>query len=61
MGLDLSFIKNNIARVLHDILNHYYVLEMNQTNDFGLLIDILRDPRALHEYDYSYIYFYLMF
>ena len=44
MGLDLKFIHNNIARVLHDFLNDYYELEMNQTNDFRLLIDVLRDP-----------------
>ncbi|RVW12380.1 hypothetical protein CK203_117713 [Vitis vinifera] len=44
MGLDLQFIHNNIARVLHDFLNNCYGLEMNQTNDFKLLIDVLRDP-----------------
>ena len=49
IGLDLQFIHNNIARVLHDILNNYYELEINQTNDFRLLIDVLRDPRAFHE------------
>ena len=49
MGLDLQFIHNNIARVLHDILNNYYGLEINQTNDFRLLIDVLRDPRVFHE------------
>ena len=49
MGLDLQFIHNNIARVLHDILNNCYGLEMNQTNDFRLLTDVLRDPRAFHE------------
>ena len=41
MRLDLQFIQNNIARVLHDFLN--------QTKDFRLLIDVLRDPRAFHE------------
>ena len=35
MGLDLKFIHNNIAHVLHNFLN--------QTNDFRLLIDVLRD------------------
>ena len=49
MGLDLHFIHNNIASVLHDFLNECYGLEMNQTNDFRLLIDILRDPRAFDE------------
>ena len=49
MGLDLQFIQNNIACVLHDILNRSYRLEMNQTNDFRLIIDVLRDPRAFHE------------
>ena len=49
MGLDFKFIHNNIARVLHDILNNCYGLEINQTNDFRLLIDVLRDPRASHE------------
>ena len=44
MGLDLKFIHNNIARVLHDILNNYYGLEINQTNDIRLLINVLRDP-----------------
>ena len=44
MGLDLQFIQNNIARVLHDFLNNYYGLEINQTNDFRLFIDVLRDP-----------------
>ena len=44
MRLDLQFIHNNIARVLHDILNNCYRLEMNQTNDFKLLIIVLRDP-----------------
>ena len=43
MGLDLQFIHNNIARVLHDSLNDCYGLEMNQTNDFRLLIDVLRN------------------
>ena len=49
MGLDLQFIHNIIACVLHDFLNECYGLEMNQTNDFRLLIDVLRDPRAFHE------------
>ena len=49
IGLDLQFIHNNIARVLHDILNNCYRLEINQTNDFRLFIDVLRDPRAFHE------------
>ena len=49
MGLDLKFIHKNIARVLHNILNNCYGLEMNRTNDFRLLIDVLRDPRAFHE------------
>ena len=40
MGLDLQFIHNNIAYVLHDFLNDCYRLEMNQTNDFRLLIDV---------------------
>ena len=44
MGLDLQFIQNNIVRILHDYLNNYYELEMNQTNDFRLLNDFLRDP-----------------
>ena len=35
MRLDLQFIHNNIAHVLHDFLN--------QTKDFRLLIDVLRD------------------
>ena len=48
-GLDLQFINHNIACVLHDILNHSYRLEMNQTNDSGLIIDVLRDPRAFHK------------
>ena len=43
MRLDLQFIHNNIARALHDFLNDCYGLEMNQTNDFKLLIDVLRD------------------
>ena len=38
MGLDLQFIHNNIARILHDYLNNYYELEMKQTNDFRLLM-----------------------
>ena len=49
MGLDLKFIHNDIARVLHDILNNCYGLKINQTNDFGLLIDVLRDPQAIDE------------
>ena len=49
MGLDFQFIQNNIARVLHDILKNCYGLEINQTNDFRLHIDVLRDPRAFHE------------
>ena len=44
MGLDLRFIHNNIAFILHDYLNNYYELEMNQTNDFRLLDYFLRDP-----------------
>ena len=43
MGLDLQIIHNNIARVLHNFLNDCNWLEMNQTNDFKLLIDVLRD------------------
>ena len=49
MRLDLQFIHNNIAHVLHDFLNDCYGLEMNQTNDFKLFIDVLRDPWAFHE------------
>ena len=49
MRLDLMFIHNNIARVLHDFLNDCYGLEMNQTNDFRLLNDVLNDPWAFHE------------
>ena len=49
MGLDLHFIHNNITRLVHDFLNDCYGLEMNQTNDFRLLIDVLRDPRAFRE------------
>ena len=49
MGVDLQFIHNNIAHVLHDFLNDCYGLEMNQTNDFKLVIDVLRDPRAFYE------------
>ena len=49
MGLDLMFIHNNIAPVFHDFLNDCYGLEINQTNDFRSLIDVLRDPRAFHE------------
>ena len=44
MRLDLQFIHNNIAFILHDNLNNYYELEMNQTNDFRLLDYFLRDP-----------------
>ena len=44
MGLNLQFIHNNIARILHDYLNNYYELKINQTNDFRLLNDFLRDP-----------------
>ena len=46
MRLDFQFINNNIARVLHDILNNNYGLEINQTNDFRLLIDVLMDQGA---------------
>ena len=35
MRLDLQFIQKNIARVLHNFLN--------QTKDFRLLIDVVRD------------------
>ena len=49
MGLDLQFIHNNIARVLHNFFNDRYGFDMNQTNDFILLIDVLRDPPAFHE------------
>ena len=45
--LDLIFSLSKI--VLHDILNRSYRLEINQTNDFRLLIDVLRDPRAFHK------------
>ena len=46
MGLDLQFINHNIARVLHDIFNTCYGIEINQTNDFRLLIDVLMDQGA---------------
>ena len=49
MGLNLQCIHNNIVRALHDFLNDCYGLEMNQTNDFRLLIDVLTDPGAFHE------------
>ena len=48
-GLDRQFIQNNIARALHDIFNNCYRVEINQTNDFRLHIDVLTDPRAFHE------------
>ena len=46
---DFQFINHNIARGLHDILNTCYGLEINQTNDFRFLIDVLRDPRVFHK------------
>ena len=46
--LDFQFIHNNIAHVLHDILNKCYRLKMNQINYFRLLSDVLRDPRAFN-------------
>ena len=49
MRLDLMFIHNNIARLLNNFLNDSYGLEMIQTNDFRLLIDVLRYPRAFRE------------
>ena len=49
MWLDLQFIHNNIACVLHNILSNYYGLEMNETNDFRLLMIFLRDLRAFCE------------
>ena len=49
MALDLQFIHNNIAPMLHDILNKNYGLEINQTNDFRLLIDVFGVLRAFHE------------
>ena len=57
MGIDLQFINHNIARVLNNNLSTCYGLEINKTSDFLLLIDVLRDPRAFHELDYSYIFF----
>ena len=54
MGLDLQFINHNIAPVLHDNLNTCYGLEINQTSDFLLLIDVLRDPRAFHVSPFQY-------
>ena len=44
MRLDLQFIHNNITFILHDYLNNYYELQMNQTNDFRLLDYFLWDP-----------------
>ena len=38
MGLDLQFINNNIAHVLHDFLNNCYGLKMNQTISDCLLM-----------------------
>ena len=49
MGLDLKFIHNNIACVLYDFSNDCYGLELNQTNEFRLPIDVLRDPRSFLE------------
>ena len=40
MGLDLQCTHNNIAYVLHDFLNDCYGFEMNQANDFRLLINV---------------------
>ena len=40
MGLDLQFIHNNIARILHGYLNNYFELKMNET----CLMIFLRDP-----------------
>ena len=48
MGLDLKFI-HNIACVLHVILNNCCGLKVNQTKDFRLHIDVLRDPRPFDE------------
>ena len=49
MGLDLKFIYTNIARELHDTLKDCYGLEINETNDFRLLTDVLSNTRAFHE------------
>ena len=51
MGLDLQFIHNNIAYVLHDILNNYYGLEMNQT----MISDCLLLFQGIHEHFMSKI------
>ena len=61
MGIDLQLINHNIARVLNYNLSTCYGLEINKTSDFLLLLDVLRDPRAFHALDYSYIIFYLLF
>ena len=45
MGLDFQLIQNNIACVTRH-LRKLIGFEMNKTNDFRLLIDVLRDPRA---------------
>ena len=57
MGLDLKFIHNNIARVLHDILNNFYGLEINQTNDSDCLLMFY----GFHEHFMSKIIHILIF
>ena len=52
--MDNVVVVNNTGKisrscVLHDILIRSYRLEMNQTNDFRYIINVLRDPRAFHE------------
>ena len=49
MRLDLQFINDNTACVLHDILKNCNGLKINQSNDFRLFIYVLRDPRAFRE------------
>ena len=57
MGLDLQFILYNIARVLHDFLNHYYGLKMNQT----MISDCLLMFYEIHEHFMSKIIHILNF
>ena len=48
-GIDNKAVVNGRGKITRSCDDNMGLDEMNQTNDFRLLIDVLRDPRAFHD------------
>lgn len=48
-GVDFQMTRNRIAYIAQNILNKCHELKVNQTRDFVLFNQVLKDTNACHE------------